>query len=160
MNEQILSQSALDQIEKEVAKYPADRKQSAVMAALRIVQDENNWISRESMDAIAEVLDMQPIQVYEVATFYSMYRLKDSGKHQIKVCTNVSCMLCGSADVVNHLEKKLNVKLGQTTADGKFTLTEVECLGACGGAPMLQLDRDYHENLTPETLDALLEGLG
>ena len=159
MSEQVLSQAVLDGIEKEVAKYPPDRKQSAVMAALRLVQDENNWIPRESMDAIADVLGMQPIQVYEVATFYSMYRLKDSGNHQIKVCTNVSCMLCGSADIVSHLENKLNIKLGQTTDDGKFTLTEVECLGACGGAPMLQLNRDYHENLTPETIDALLEGL-
>ncbi len=155
----VLSKSVLNAIDREIAKYPADRKQSAVMAALRFVQEEKNWISRESMDAIAEVLGMQPIQVYEVATFYSMYRLKDSGRHQIKVCTNVSCMLCGSSEVVSHLENKLNIKLGQTTDDGKYTLTEVECLGACGGAPMLQLDKDYHENLTPETIDALLEGL-
>jgi len=159
MNNQILSRPVLDAIASELQKYPAEQKQSAVMAALRFVQEENNWISREAMDAIAGVLGMQPIQVYEVATFYSMYRLKNSGRHQINVCTNVSCMLCGSSEVVSHLEDRLGVELGQTTTDGRFSLNEVECLGACGGAPMLQLDRDYHENLTPETLDALLEGL-
>ncbi len=156
---QVLSQSVRDAITRELQKYPAEQQQSAVMAALRFVQEENNWISREAMDAIAEVLGLQPIQVYEVATFYSMYRLQPGGKHQINVCTNVSCMLCGSSEVISHLQDRLGIETGQTTADGRFSLNEVECLGACGGAPMLQLDRDYHENLTPETLDALLEGL-
>ncbi|RTZ62277.1 MAG: NADH-quinone oxidoreductase subunit NuoE [Gammaproteobacteria bacterium] len=159
MSSQILSRPVLDAIAEELQKYPSDHKQSAVMAALRFVQEEKNWISREAMDAIADVLGMQPIQVYEVATFYSMYRLKNSGRHQINVCTNVSCMLCGSSEVVSHLQDRLGIKPGQTTSDGRFSLNEVECLGACGGAPMMQLDRDYHENLTPEILDALLEGL-
>jgi NADH-quinone oxidoreductase subunit E len=137
-----------------------DQKQSAVMAALRIVQDANGGsLNIELMDAVAAYLDMPPMAVYEVATFYSMYELKPVGKHKVCVCTNISCMLRGSEEIVDHLEKKLGVKLGETTADGKVTLKEVECLGACTGAPMLQIGNTYHEHLTPEKVDEILKGL-
>jgi len=155
----ITAESKAD-IDKWVAKYPADKKESAVMAALRIVQDQNaGFLTNELIDAVAEYLGMPAIAVYEVATFYSMYERDPVGKHKICVCTNISCMLCGSDEVVSHLENKLGIKLGETTEDGKFTLKEVECLGACVNAPMLQLGREYHEKLTPEKLDKLLDSL-
>ena len=159
MKTNMLSKKSLQQIDREIAKYPEDRKRSAVMAALRIAQEEHGWLSRDLMDYIANLLGLPPIQVYEVATFYSMYDLEPVGKHKISVCTNVSCMLCGSDTIVEHLEKRLGIKLGQTTPDGRFTLKEVECLAACGGAPMLQIGKQYYENLTPEKLDAILDGL-
>src|SRR5512139_4702 len=118
----MLPKESLDQINREIAKYPPERKGSAVMAALRIAQDERGWLSEPVMDFIAELLGMRPIQVYEVATFYSMYDLKPVGKHKISICTNVSCMLCGCDQIVKHLESRLGIKLGQTTPDGKFTL--------------------------------------
>jgi NADH-quinone oxidoreductase subunit E len=155
----MLSKESLDQVKREVAKYPPERKSSAVMAALRIAQEEHGWLSVPLMDYIAELLGMRPIQVYEVATFYSMYDLKPVGKHKISICTNISCMLCGSDTIVKHLEKRLGIKLGETTPDGKVTLKEVECLAACCGAPMFQIDKTYYENLTPEKVDRILEGL-
>jgi len=155
----ITAESKAD-IDNWVAKYPADKKESAVMAALRIVQDQNGgYLTNELIDAVAEYLEMPAIAVYEVATFYSMYERSPVGKHKICVCTNISCMLCGSDEVVSHLENKLGIKLGETTADGKFTLKEVQCLGACVNAPMLQLGREYHEKLTPEKLDKLIDSL-
>lgn len=130
------------------------------MSALRITQDQNGgWLTEELMDAIAEYLQLDPIAVYEVATFYSMYELKPVGKHKICVCTNISCQLCGSDDVVAHLKRRLRIGFGETTIDGRFSLKEVECLGACSGAPMLQVGKDYYENLTPDKLDELLEKL-
>jgi len=148
------------EIDQWIAKYPPQWKQSAVMAALRIVQDANGgWLTTELMDQVAAYMDMPPIAVYEVATFYSMYELKPVGRHKICVCTNVSCMINDSDRIVSHLEKKLSIKLGGTTADGRFTLKEVECLGACGGAPMMQVGRQYYENLTPEIVDSILDGL-
>jgi NADH-quinone oxidoreductase subunit E len=155
----MLSKESLDQIKREVAKYPPDQKQSAVMAALRIAQEEHGWLSVPLMDYVAELLGMRPIAVYEVATFYSMYDLKPVGKHKISLCTNVSCMLCGSDTLVNHLQKRLGIKLGETTPDGKVTLKEVECLGACGGAPMFQIGKNYYENLTPQKIDEILASL-
>jgi NADH-quinone oxidoreductase subunit E len=155
----MLSKESLDQVKREVAKYPPERKSSAVMAALRIAQEEHGWLSVPLMDYIAELLGMRPIQVYEVATFYSMYDLKPVGKHKISICTNISCMLCGSDTIVKHLEKRLGIKLGETTPDGKVTLKEVECLAACCGAPMFQIDKTYYENLTPEKVDRILESL-
>ena len=155
----MLSKESLDQVKREVAKYPPERKSSAVMAALRIAQEEHGWLSVPLMDYIAELLGMRPIQVYEVATFYSMYDLKPVGKHKISICTNISCMLCGSDTIVKHLEKRLGIKLGETTPDGKVTLKEVECLAACCGAPMFQIDKNYYESLTPEKVDRILEGL-
>ncbi len=148
------------QIDKWIAKYPDGWKQSAVMAALSIMQDENGgWLTEEIMNDVAAYLDMPPIAVYEVATFYSMYELKPVGRHKVCVCTNISCMINGSDKIVDHLENKLNVKLGETTNDNKFTLKEVECLGACGGAPMMQIGKQYYENLDPEKVDEILDGL-
>ena len=154
-----LSDASLAEIDLELAKYPSDRRQSAVMAALRIAQDEHGWLSKEIMERIAEYLDIPPIHVYEVATFYSMYEHKPVGKHKISVCTNVSCLLCGSGGVLDHLKDKLGIGPGETTSDGRVTIKEVECLGACGGAPMMQVDKDYHEFLTAEKIDKILEGL-
>ena len=144
-----------------VAKYPPERKQSAVIAALDIAQDQNGgWLTQDLMDAVAEYLELAPIAVYEVATFYSMYDRERVGEHKINVCTNISCQLCGSAGVMDHLQKTLGIKVGQTTDDGLITLREVECLAACGAAPMMQVDKTYHENLTPETIDGILKDLG
>ncbi|MCK5718637.1 MAG: NADH-quinone oxidoreductase subunit NuoE [Thiomargarita sp.] len=156
----ILSAETRLAIDQWIAKYPVEQKQSAVMGALNVVQENNGgWLTTELMDAIAEYLEMSTIAVYEVATFYSMYELEAVGEHKLCICTNVSCMLRGSEDIVAHLEKKLGIKLGETTSDKKFTLKEVECLGACGGAPMLQLGAEYHENLTTETVDGILDKL-
>jgi NADH-quinone oxidoreductase subunit E len=147
-------------IDQWVEKYPEGWQQSAVMWALRLVQEHNGgYLTPELMDEVAAYLDLPPIAVYEVASFYSMYELKPVGKHKICVCTNVCCMIRGSDAVVAHLEKRLGIGLGETTEDGRVTLKEVECLGACGGAPMLQIGNQYHENLTPEGIDAILGGL-
>ncbi|HEC20626.1 MAG TPA: NADH-quinone oxidoreductase subunit NuoE [Gammaproteobacteria bacterium] len=156
----ILSDKVRAEIDLWVAKYPADQKQSAVMAALRIVQEDNGgYLTTELMDAVGDYLEMPRVSVYEVATFYSMYELSPVGKHKICVCTNISCMLCGSDEVVAHLKKRLGIGLGETTPDGRITLKEVECLGACVGAPMFQIDKQYFEHLTPETIDKILDGL-
>lgn len=154
---QLVSTQRMQDIDHWIAKYPNDEKQSAVMSALRIVQEEHGYLTTELMDAVADYLGMPAIAVYEVASFYTMYEHKALGKHLINVCTNISCMLRDSAGVVTHLEKKLGVKLGETTDDGRFTLRSVECLGACVNAPMMQVDKDYHENLTPESIDKVLE---
>lgn len=156
----LLSPEVRAEIDQWVAKYPAERKDSAVMAALRIAQDANEgWLTTGVMDAVADYLDMPQIAVYEVATFYSMYEMKPVGRHKICICTNISCMLCGSDTVVGHLENKLGIKLGGTTKDGKFTLKEVECLGACVGAPAIQIGKNYYEHLTPEKIDHILDSL-
>ncbi|HEB96002.1 MAG TPA: NADH-quinone oxidoreductase subunit NuoE [Sedimenticola thiotaurini] len=148
------------EIDRWIAKYPPEWRQSAVMAALRVVQEDNGgFLTEELMDRVAAYLDMPPIAVYEVATFYSMYELKPVGRHKICVCTNVSCMINGSDRIVEHMEKRLGIRLGETTGDGRFTLKEVECLGACGGAPMFQIGNKYYENLTPELVDSILDGL-
>ncbi len=155
----MLSDQALTEIDREIAKYPPDRKQSAVMAALTIAQREQGWIGEELMGYLARLLEMQPIQVAEVATFYSMYELAPVGRHKISVCTNISCTLRGCLDLVAHLRETLGIAPGETTPDGKFTLREVECLAACAGAPMMQIDEDYFENLTPAKVDAILAEL-
>ena len=155
-----LSKSTREKIDEWLKKFPSNQKQSAVMPALTIVQDENGgYLTQPLMDAVALYLGMPKIAVYEVATFYSMYEHKPVGKYKICVCTNVSCMLCGSAQIVTHLKKRLGVGFGEVTADGKFSIKEVECLGACTGAPMLQIGDQYYENLTPEKIDGILEGL-
>jgi len=156
----LITSESQAQIDQWLTKYPPEQKQSAVMAALAIVQEQNGgWLTRELMDAVAEYLEMPPIAVYEVATFYSMYEHKPVGKHKICVCTNVSCLICGSDDIVAHLKRKLGIGFGEVTADGQFSLKEVECLGACGGAPMMQIGRTYYENLTPERVDEILATL-
>lgn len=154
---QLMSAKRMHDINHWIAKYPTDQKQSAVMSALRIVQEEHGHLTTALMDAVADYLDMAPIAVYEVASFYTMYEHKPFGKHLVNVCTNISCLLRDSAGVVEHLQKKLGIKLGETTDDGRFTLRSVECLGACVNAPMMQVDKDYHENLTPDSIDAALE---
>ena len=141
-----------------VAKFPADQKRSALLQALTATQNQNDgWLSAELMDAVAEYLDVPSVWAYEVATFYDMYDLKRCGKHKIRVCTNVSCMLRGSDDVVAHLQKTLGIKTGETTADGLFE--ESECLAACANAPMMQIDLDYHTDLTPEKIDAAIDAV-
>jgi len=148
------------EIDRWVAKYPEGWKQSAVMAALMTVQESNGgFLTDALMDQVADYLDMPPIAVYEVATFYSMYELKPVGRHKVCVCTNVSCMVCGSDTIVQHLRTRLGIGFGETTEDGKFSLKEVECLGACGGAPMMQIGKQYYENLTPDLVDSILDGL-
>jgi len=157
----LLSAHARAEIDHWLSRYPAEQKQSAVLAALREVQHENGgWLSTELMDAVADYLDMPPIAVYEVASFYSMFELKPVGRHNIAVCTNISCMLRGGETVLAYIEKKLGIKLGQSTADGKFYLKrEEECLAACCGAPMMQVDHVYYEHLTPEKVDQVLDSL-
>jgi len=155
-----LNADSLAELDKEIAKYPAGRQMSAVMAGLRIAQEQNGgWLSDELIEAVAVYLDMEPIAAYEVATFYSMYERDPVGRHKLNICTNISCMLRGSDEVVSHLEKRLGIKLGETTEDGHFTLKEVECLGACVNAPMMQVGRQYHERLTPEIIDSILNNL-
>lgn len=157
--ELITAESRAD-IDQWIAKYPPEQKRSAVMAALRIVQDQNGGsLTSDLVDAVAEYLDMTSIAVYEVASFYSMYELKPVGRHKICLCTNVSCMICGSDDIYAYLQKKLGIQFGEITPDGRFSLKEVECLGACGGAPMMQVHNKYYENLTPERIDEILAGL-
>lgn len=156
----VISEQAKKVIDEWLVKYPPERKQSAVLTALRVVQEENGgWLTTEHMDAVADYLGMPNIAVYEVATFYSMFDLKPVGKHKIYVCTNISCMLCGSKEIVEHLKNRLGVGLGETTADNKFTLKEAECLAACGGAPVMQVDKTYYENLTPDKIDTVLAEL-
>ncbi|MCC6135894.1 MAG: NAD(P)H-dependent oxidoreductase subunit E [Candidatus Contendobacter sp.] len=158
---ELLSAYARAEIDHWLTRYPADQKQSAVLAALREVQHENGgYLTTKLMDAVADYLDMPPIAVYEVASFYSMYELKPVGRHSIAVCTNISCMLRGGETVLAHIEKKLGVKLGESTPDGKFYLKrEEECLAACCGAPMMQVDHIYYEHLTPEKVDQVLDSL-
>ncbi|MEW7981603.1 MAG: NADH-quinone oxidoreductase subunit NuoE [gamma proteobacterium symbiont of Phacoides pectinatus] len=158
--ENLFSPEVRAEIDSWIAKYPEQWRQSAVMAALRIVQDANGgYLTEALMDQVAAYLDMPAIAVYEVATFYSMYELKPVGRHKVCVCTNVSCMVNGSDKIVDHMEQKLGIKLGETTKDGRYTLKEVECLGACGGAPMFLIGTKYYENLTPELVDSILDGL-
>jgi NADH-quinone oxidoreductase subunit E len=156
----LISEDSRQEIDHWIAKYPQEQRQSAVMAALRIVQDQNGgWLNDELIEAVAVYLQMPAIAAQEVATFYSMYELKPVGRHKICVCTNISCMLSGSDGIVDHLKKKLGIDFGEVTSDGKFSLKEVECLGACVGAPMLQISENYYENLTPQKVDEILAGL-
>lgn len=155
---QLISAERIKEIDHWIAKYPVDQKQSAVMSALRIVQEQHGYLSPELMDAVADYLDMSPIAVYEVATFYTMYEQKPIGRHLINVCTNISCMLSGSTELVKHLQKKLGIKPGETTPDKRFTLRTAECLGACVRAPMMQVNKQYYENLdSAEKIDKVLE---
>jgi len=153
-----ISAHARAEIDAWLAKYPAERRRSALLPALSIVQEENGgWLSTGLMDAVAEYLGLPPIAVYEVASFYSMYELEPVGRHKVSVCNNISCMLGGADDILRHIERKYGVKPGGTTADGRFTLKrEEECLAACCGAPMMAVDGHYHESLTPEKVDAVL----
>ena len=153
----MISEQAKVRFDREVAKYPADGKQSAVMACLTIVQEELGFVSAESEKMVAEYLDMAPIAVHEVTTFYNMYNQHPVGKYKLNVCTNLPCQLRDGAKALKHLEHKLGISMGETTADGMFTLKTVECLGACGYAPMMQLGKTYREHLTKERVDAIIE---
>ena len=154
---EIISAEAMSELNAWIDKYPAEQRQSAVMQALMLVQQAQGFLNPSSMDAVAQYLQMPKISVYEVASFYSMYEQKPTGRHIINVCTNISCHLRGSAGIVCHLEDKLKIKLGDTTPDGRFTLRSVECLAACVNAPILQVGQEYHENLTPTAVDAILD---
>jgi NADH-quinone oxidoreductase subunit E len=155
-----LSASALEKIDREIAKYPPDQKQSAVMSALVIAQDEKGWLSNETMDAVAKVLGMPPVAVYEVATFYSMYNLKPTGKHKITICTCLPCGLQGALAAADHLRGKLGIDFNETTPDGRFTLKEGECMGACAMAPVLLVNnKKMHDYMSNEKLDRLIEEL-
>lgn len=160
-NAAALSEHVREEIDHWVSIFPAEQKQSAVLGALRAVQHENGgFVTRDLMDAVADYLDMAEIAVYEVASFYSMIETKTVGRHCISVCTNISCMLRGADAIVEHLENRLGITLGESTADGKFFLKrEEECLAACCGAPMMQVNHVYHESLTPEKVDAILDSL-
>ena len=161
LSERVLSEHVRAEIDGWVARFPEGRQRSAVLGALMAAQHENHgYLTREQMDAVAECLDMPPIQVYEVATFYSMFETRPVGRTCVSVCTNISCMLRGSDEIVAYLEIRLGIKLGESTPDGKIYLKrEEECLAACCGAPMMMVDHTYHENLTPEKVGRILEEL-
>ena len=153
----MLSDSARAKIDREIAKYPADQRQSAVMSALAIVQEENGHLTSELMDRVAEYLRMPTIAVYEVASFYAMYDLQPVGKHKLCICTNLPCALSGSTEAAQHLKQRLGIDYGGTTADGQFTLKEGECFGACGDAPVVLVDnRTMLIGMTPERIDEWL----
>jgi len=155
-----LSSASLQKIDREIAKYPDDQKQSAVMAALIIAQDEKGWLATETMDAVAGYLGMAPVAVYEVASFYGMYNLKPTGKHKLTICTCLPCGLQGALAAADHLKAKLGIDFGETTADGRFTLKEGECMGACAMAPVLLVNnKKMHDYMTHEKLDQLIDSL-
>jgi len=156
-----LSEHVREEIEHWKARFPQGKQRSAVISALHAAQHENEgYLTAELMNAVADYLDLPTIQVYEVATFYSMFQTKPVGRHNVAICTNVSCMLRGADDIVDHVESKLGIKLGQSTEDGRIYLKrEEECLAACCGAPMMMVNHKYHENLTAEQVDEILDGL-
>jgi NADH-quinone oxidoreductase subunit E len=156
----MLSAESLKKIDREIAKFPAEQKQSAVMAALAIAQDEHGWLSTETMDFVAHYLGMAPIAVYEVASFYNMYKLAPGGKHKVTICTNLPCALSGAADAAEHLKQCLGVGFNETTADGRITLKEGECMGACGDAPVLLVNnKRMCGSMSNDKLDQLLAEL-
>jgi NADH-quinone oxidoreductase subunit E len=156
-----LSAHVREEIDRWVAKFPPDRKRSAVISALHAAQHENHgFLTTDLMDAVAEYLGLPNIQVYEVASFYSMFETKPVGRHHVSICTNISCMLRGSQAVVEYVENKLGIKTGESTADGRiFLKREEECLAACTGAPMMMVDHVFHENLTADRIDEILDSL-
>ena len=152
------SEKKLSQVNEILQRYPAGKQKSALIPVLHLAQEEfGGWLSVEAMDYVASLLDLQPIEVYEVATFYSMYNLKPVGKFVFEVCQTGPCMLNGSDQIIDYIKQKLNIEVGGTTADGLFTLKTVECLGACGYAPMMQLGKNYREHLTKEKVDKIIE---
>jgi NADH-quinone oxidoreductase subunit E len=152
------SEAQLAELNRLVARYPEGKQKSALLPVLHLAQDSfDGWLSSETMDYVAELLNITPIEVYEVATFYSMYNTKPVGKYMFEVCQTGPCMLRGSDDIIAYIEKTLGIKPGETTPDGLFTLKTVECLGACGYAPMMQLGKHYREHLTKEKVDAIID---
>lgn len=156
-----LSEDVRSEIDRWTARFPDDRKRSAVIAALHAVQHENDgYLTAELMNSVAEYLGLPTIQVYEIGTFYSMFQTKPVGRHDVAICTNIACMLRGADEIVVHVEKKLGIKMGESSADGRiFLKQEEECLAACCGAPMMMVDHKYHENLTTDKVDEILDGL-
>jgi len=158
MSELKFSSESLAVIEKIIARYPEGKHKSALIPVLHIAQAEfDGWLSPEAMNAVAAILKLQPVEVYEVASFYTMFNLKPVGKCLIEVCRTSSCWLRGANEIVEHIEKKLNIKDGETTADGMFTLKTVECLGSCGTAPMMMIGAQFHENLTYDKVDTIID---
>jgi NADH-quinone oxidoreductase subunit E len=156
----MLSTESLKKIDREIAKYPPDQKRSAVMSALIVAQDEHGWLSPEVMDFVARYLDMAPVAVYEVATFYTMYNLKKIGRHKLTICTCLPCGLQGALDAADHLQAKLGLGFGETTPDGRFTLKEGECMGACAMAPVVLVNnKKMHDYMSHDKLDQLLDSL-
>jgi NADH-quinone oxidoreductase subunit E len=152
------SKESLKEVQRIINFYPEGKQKSAVLPVLHLAQKEfGGWLSTETMDYVASVLNILPIEVYEVATFYSMYNLKPVGKYMFEVCQTGPCMINGSDDIIKYINEKLGIKPGETTSDGMFTLKTVECLGACGYAPMMQLGKNYREHLTKEKVDAIIE---
>lgn len=158
---EVLSPETRAHIDHWVAKFPADRQRSAVIQSLTAAQEQNGgWLSKEMITAVAEYLDIPAAWAYEVASFYSLFHLQPVGRHKISVCTNISCYLCGAGEIVDHVQDKLGIKMGETTDDDRITLVvEEECLAGCVGAPMMVVDGHYHEQLTPEKVDQILDGL-
>jgi NADH-quinone oxidoreductase subunit E len=155
-----LSAAARAEIDRWAAKFPPERKRAALLAALTIVQRENGgWLTPDLMEAVADYLEVPPVAVEEAATFYSLFDLGPVGRHKLYVCNSISCWLCGSESIIEHLKQRLGIAAGETTPDGRFTLKQAECLAACGGAPAMVIGGEYHENLTPEKVDALLARL-
>jgi NADH-quinone oxidoreductase subunit E len=156
----LLSEKVRDDIDRWITRYPSDQKRSGVLEALRLAQDDNNgFLTTDLMDAVADYLGMPRIAVYEVVSFYTMYNTKPVGKHVLNVCTNISCMLSDSEKIMQHLKKRLNIDVNETTLDNQFTLRAVECLGACANAPVIHIGNKYYENLTPEKIDVILDEL-
>jgi len=152
------SKEKLDKVNEIISRYPAGRQKSALLPVLHLAQDNfGGWLDVPVMDYVASLLNIEPIEVYEVASFYSMYNLKPVGKFMFEVCQTGPCMVNGSDNIIEYIKQKLNIKVGETTADGMFTLKTVECLGACGYAPMMQLGKNYREHLTKEKVDAIIE---
>ena len=152
------SEEKLHKVKELMARYPMGKQKSALLPLLHMAQEENNgWLSAEAMDYVALLLDIKPIEVYEVATFYSMYNLKPVGRYVFEICQTGPCMLNGSDSMINYIKDKLHIGIGETTSDGMFTLKTVECLGACGYAPVMQMGRIYKENLTEQKVDQIVE---
>jgi len=152
------SDDKLKKVDEIIARYPAGKQKSAILPILHMAQEEfGGWLSVETMDYVATILKIEPIEVYEVATFYSMYNLKPVGRYMFEVCQTGPCMLRGCDEIIEYIKKKLSIGVGETTADGMFTLKTTECLGACGYAPMMQLGKHFRENLTPEKVDQIID---
>jgi len=158
---ELLSSHSRGEIDHWISKFPSDQKRSAVLSALSVAQHQNQgFLTTDLMDAVAEYLELPAIHVYEVASFYSMYEIKPVARNNVAICTNISCMLMGSDTIVDHIENKLGIKIGESTEDGRIYLKcEEECLAACAGGPMMQVNHQYYENLTPEKVDEILDGL-
>ena len=152
------SKEKLDKVNEIISRYPSGKQKSALLPVLHVAQDSfGGWLDVPVMDYVASLLNIEPIEVYEVASFYSMYNLKPAGKYIFEVCQTGPCMVNGSDNIIEYIKQKLNIKVGETTADGMFTLKTVECLGACGYAPMMQLGKNYREHLTKEKVDAIID---